>query len=265
MPEMSARRKDYTQAAQATARRPLPADLEIGPCRSTEPLAEVRGALKRLKHDAAFMAKIFETRCKQLYPRDLLVATVPTKKGGRRPAGILRRSQRFDKEAGCACLSVDFVWVLPEFRACGLGRQLMGAGLVSGKPKDVRLQVAGSEANTAAVGLYTSLGFSWAEDAPPKTEMLLTAEGAAAAVEAIARAAARQGAPIPTLPPTPPTMAARAVSASVRAQPDGSVRVRLAAEAAAPLTVLGPPGAVAARAKASASSAQDRAVRLSAG
>ena len=114
------------------------------------------------------------------------VATVPTKRGGRRPAGILRRSFKFDKEANRSIIYVDFVWVFPEFRGCGLGRQLMGAGLVVGKPKDVRLQVAGSDENRAAVGLYTSLGFAWAKDAPERTEMVCSAELAADAARRIA-------------------------------------------------------------------------------
>ena len=123
------------------------------------------------------------------------VATVPTKRGGRRPAGILRRSFKFDKEANRSIIYVDFVWVFPEFRGCGLGRQLMGAGLVVGKPKDVRLQVAGSDENRAAVGLYTSLGFAWAKDAPERTEMVCSAELAADAARRIARG--------PGLPPSP--------------------------------------------------------------
>ena len=82
--EMSARRADYLAWTSAQhVRKPLPDDLAIDPCRSLESLAEVRGALKKLKHDSHFMAKIFEHRCKQLYPRDLLVATVQTRKGGR--------------------------------------------------------------------------------------------------------------------------------------------------------------------------------------
>merc|ERR1712224_282064 len=184
------------------------------------------------------MAKIFEQRCKQLYPRDLLMSTVPTKKGGRRPVGILRRSQRFEKEKNCSSLSIDFVWVLPEFRSCGLGRQLMGVGLVAGKPKPVRLQVAGSEANTAAVGLYSSLGFEWAEDAPEKTEMVLSAERAEVATRLIAeRAAARA---LPSLPPP------RCVSASMRVEA-GKVRLALkfVPAAFAPPAVIAPPALVA--------------------
>merc|ERR1711998_709726 len=75
---------------------------------------------------------------------------------------------------------------MPEFRSCGLGRLLMGAGLIAGKPKDVRLQVAGSDGNKAAVGLYSSLGFQWADDAPEHTEMVLSAEQAERAVSTVA-------------------------------------------------------------------------------
>ena len=73
---ISARRADYCWASQRTNgawRQPVPEHLQITPCPSTEPLAQIRGELKRLKHDKNFMSKIFEQRDKQLYPRDLLV------------------------------------------------------------------------------------------------------------------------------------------------------------------------------------------------
>ena len=46
--EMSARRADYIAwtGAKGKERRPPPAGLEIGPCLSLDPLAEIRGALK---------------------------------------------------------------------------------------------------------------------------------------------------------------------------------------------------------------------------
>ena len=266
--EMSARRADYLAwtSAERPARKPLPEYLKLEPCARVESLAEVRGALKKLKHDSHFMAKIFDHRCKQLYPRDLLVATIPTRKGGRRPVGILRRSQRFDKEKMRSALSIDFVWVLPEFRSCGLGRQLMGAGLVSGKPKDVRLQVAGSEANTAAVGLYSSLGFVWAEDAPDKTEMILSAERAAATTAVIT---ARATPPPPSqqqqqpadAPPHQPRCDACAIGARLEMDTASGTCVVLR------LSLESTPAAAARAPAVGAKSlnAQDRAARLSAG
>lgn len=160
--------------------------------RSLEPLAEIRGALKKLKHTPGFLSKIFDNRCKQLYPRDLLVAYVPSKRNPAksRAVGVLRRSFSYDKAKGCSTLTIDFVWVMPEARSCGCGRGLMAAGLVAGKPKDVHLQVAGSEENKTAVALYSSLGFTWDEAMPDKTEMILPAAGVEAAV---AEASARRG------------------------------------------------------------------------
>merc|ERR1712087_733016 len=90
---------------------------------------------------------------------------------GRRVVGMLRRSMRFDKEAGRASLYIDFIWVVPEMRGRQIGRQLLLEGLLVGKQKDVRLMVAGSGANKAAVGLYQSLGFHWTDST--ESEMLL--------------------------------------------------------------------------------------------
>lgn len=210
--ERSARRADYCWSTGARPeRRPLPEGLDIGPCSSIEPLAEVIGALRKLKHEKNFLAKVFDVRDKQLFPRDLLVATIPTKRGGRRPIGVLRRSMMFDKKKRAKALTIDFVWVMPEFRSCGLGRTLMGAGLVSGKPKDVHLQVAGSEQNAAAFGLYTSLGFVWETDVDiaGKTEMFLSAELAERAVARIASAvsSAEPSREPSTELPTPTTIA----------------------------------------------------------
>lgn len=207
--EMSARRADYTAWANGRPeRKPLPEGLDISPCAGLESLAEILGALRKLKHEKSFLSKVFEARDKQLFPRDLLVATVPTKRGGRRPVGVIRRSLQFQKQKRSADLSIDFVWVIPDLRSSGLGRQLMAAGLLAGKPKDVRLQIAGSEANKAALGLYTSLGFVWEaheEKAKEKTEMILTAEKADLAVAKLTAARAAQATPTPTPPPMQPS------------------------------------------------------------
>eukprot|EP00325_Prymnesiales_sp_UTEX-LB-985_P002152 CAMPEP_0174705988 /NCGR_PEP_ID=MMETSP1094-20130205/9005_1 /TAXON_ID=156173 /ORGANISM="Chrysochromulina brevifilum, Strain UTEX LB 985" /LENGTH=258 /DNA_ID=CAMNT_0015904213 /DNA_START=53 /DNA_END=829 /DNA_ORIENTATION=+ len=203
MPESvdrSARRADYL-GPKGPRGRPPPPGLSVCACESLDSLAEVRGALKKLKHDKNFLAKIFATRDRQLFPRDIITAVVPTKKGGDRPIAMLRRSLIFDKAKNRKALSIDFVWVMPEFRSCGIGRLLLQEGILVGRPKDVHLQVAGSEANTAAVGLYQSFGFAWDDDAPDKTEMILLAES----VEAAASMSREQTAapPAPAAAPAP--------------------------------------------------------------
>ena len=67
------------------------------------------------------------TRDKQLFPRDLLVAYVPTRRGGLRAAGILKRSLKFDARRG-SHICIDFVWVLSDFRRQGVGRRLLMDG-----------------------------------------------------------------------------------------------------------------------------------------
>jgi hypothetical protein len=112
--EMSARRADYIAwTAGNSERRMLPDGFEIGPSASIEELGDVLGALRKLKHDRNFIAKIFESRDKQLFPRDLLVATVPTRKGGRRPVGErgsarASRDSRFGRGEVAAELLVEF-------------------------------------------------------------------------------------------------------------------------------------------------------------
>lgn len=242
---MSARRADYVAPKpRSEGRRPAPAGLSIQPCASLEPLAEVRGALRKLKHDKGFMSKIFEARDKQLFPRDILVATVPTKKGGERPIGLIRRSFCFNKAENSRELYIDFVWVMPEFRGCGVARGLLSQGVLVGRPKDVHLQVAGSEANTAAVGLYKSFGFVWDEHAPDKTEMILSADLAATAA-----AAAPSQHRVPRMP-------AR-VAADLQLSACGRVALVLRLEASL--------GAREMPKKRHSASQQDRAVRLSAG
>ena len=155
------------------------AGLTIDTAKSVELLSEIIGRLRKLKHSKKFLDGIFSSRDKQLYPRDLLVAYVPTKsrKGGSglRAVGILRRSLKYDKEKNRSSVYIDFVWVMPECRGQQVGKRLLLTGIVVGKQKDVRLMVAGSEANKAACRLYESVGFRWDETAPPKTEMLLDA------------------------------------------------------------------------------------------
>ena len=229
--EMSARRADYIAwTAGNSERRTLPDGFEIGPSASIEELGDVLGALRKLKHDRNFIAKIFESRDKQLFPRDLLVATVPTRKGGRRPVGVIRRTLRFNQKKRTTDLSIDFVWVMPDYRSCGMGRQLMGAALVSGKPKDVYLQIAGSEANKAALGLYTSLGFVWEqheETAKEKTEMILVAALAEAAVSKLAARCTATGVASLPAPPPPAYVAARLVAVRLIVEMGRRVVVRL--------------------------------------
>lgn len=153
--------------------------LFIDTAKSVEPLSDIIGKLRKLKHSKKFLDGILANRDKQLYPRDLLVAYVPTKskKGtGQRAVGILRRSLKYDKEKNRSSVYIDFVWVMPEARGQRVGKKLLLEGIVAGKQKDVRLMVAGSDSNRAACALYESVGFRWDEDAPPKTEMVLNAE-----------------------------------------------------------------------------------------
>ena len=99
----------------------------VEPVRSIEELAEVRTRLRKLNHDRNFLDWMFHTRDKQLFPRDLLVACVPTrrcaKSGGRRPVGILRRTLKYDKKRNRSSIYIDFVWVMEEQR----GRQVSTA------------------------------------------------------------------------------------------------------------------------------------------
>ncbi|KAL1499593.1 hypothetical protein AB1Y20_011792 [Prymnesium parvum] len=190
MPALSLRSQDYLCPTLPLERTPVDG-LVIEPAASTESLCEVIGQLRKLKHSKGFLEGIFVHRDKQLFPRDLLVAYAPSKsrKGsGRRAVGILRRSLKYDKEKQRTSIYIDFVWVMPECRGQRAGKRLLLEGIVVGKQKDVRLLVAGSEANKAACRLYESVGFRWDECAPPKTEMLLNA--ALVPIDAASRVAA---------------------------------------------------------------------------
>ena len=145
----------------------------IEPCANGAELCEIIGELRKRKHEKEFITKILEKRDKQLFPRDLFVAYVPTKRGGLRAAGLLKRSLKFDARRG-SHLCIDFVWVLSDFRRLGIGRRLLMEGLVAGRPKAVRLLVAGSDNNYRAVGLYESLGFRWVDR--NMNDMMLEAE-----------------------------------------------------------------------------------------
>lgn len=200
---MSARTADYICSAPRASASAIALQLVVEPADGLDVLGEVRGRLKKLKHSPAFLASVFDERDKQLSPRDLLIAWVPSKSrrakqqaaaggvvggakqqvvAGRRVVGMLRRSMRFDKEQGRASLYIDFIWVVPECRGMQIGRQLLLHGLLLGKQKDVRLMVAGSDANKAAVGLYSSVGFRWTDSS--QSEMLLEAENVVGALAA---------------------------------------------------------------------------------
>ena len=151
----------------------MPGSMVIEPCANGAELCEIIGELRKRKHEKEFITKILEKRDKQLFPRDLFVAYVPTKRGGLRAAGLLKRSLKFDARRG-SHLCIDFVWVLSDFRRLGIGRRLLMEGLVAGRPKAVRLLVAGSDNNYRAVGLYESLGFRWVDR--NMNDMMLEAE-----------------------------------------------------------------------------------------
>jgi GNAT superfamily N-acetyltransferase len=129
--------------------------LVIEACANGAELCEIIGELRKRKHEKEFITKIFEKRDKQLFPRDLLVACMPTKRGGLRAAGLLKRSLKFDARRG-SHICIDFVWVLSDFRRLGIGRRLLMDGLSTGRPKAVRLLVAGSENNFRAVATAAS-------------------------------------------------------------------------------------------------------------
>ena len=162
--------------------------MHIEPCANGAELCEVIGELRKRKHGKEFIAKIIEKRDKQLFPRDLLVAYVPTKRGALRAAGLLKRSLKFDERRG-SHLCIDFVWVLSDFRRLGIGRRLLMEGLLAGRPKAVRLLVAGSENNYRAVGLYESLGFRWVDR--NMNDMMLEAEQVVALMAAASSDGAR--------------------------------------------------------------------------
>ena len=162
------------------------ARMVIEPCANGAELCEIIGELRKRKHEKEFITKILEKRDKQLFPRDLFVAYVPTKRGGLHAAGLLKRSLKFDARRG-SHLCIDFVWVLSDFRRLGIGRRLLMQGLLAGRPKAVRLLVAGSDNNYRAVGLYESLGFRWVDR--NMNDMMLEAEQ----VEALMAAASSDG------------------------------------------------------------------------
>ena len=221
-------------------RSPVAVTLEYSASSNLEGLGEVIGTIRK-RHPSHFVHSVFQHRDKQLQGRDLLVAYVPTrKKGGRRAIGILRRSLRYDKKRNCSTLFIDFVWVMPEFRGCSVGTQMLSVGLLAGKAKDVRLHVAGSEDNVAAVRAYAGLGFSWASDTPcapsgvdldgQRTEMVLEAERVVETCEAAAArtAALLVGATQPTVgTATSSTRAGAACSLGVVPGREVSLTVRL--------------------------------------
>lgn len=179
--QLSGRMRDYIEPAASPRRGTEPAGgVTVRPCESVEALSEVRGRLRKMDHSQGFLASLFDQRDKQLYPRDLLVAWATSKRGKSRAVGIIRRSLKFDKKLNSSSLYIEFVWVFPECRGQHLGRMLLHAGLLIGKPKDVRLVVAGSVNNLVAIRLYESVGFAWTDSSC--SEMLLTAEEAQSAV-----------------------------------------------------------------------------------
>ena len=66
--EISARRADYTlwQNASVDGTGVASSSLMVEPCESVEPLQELVGRLRKLKHDKNFLAKIFERRDREL-------------------------------------------------------------------------------------------------------------------------------------------------------------------------------------------------------
>ena len=99
----------------------------IEPCANGAELCEIIGELRKRKHEKEFITKILEKRDKQLFPRDLFVAYVPTKRGGLRAAGLLKRSLKFDARRGShLCISGrDYRFRRWAFELASRGRQLI--------------------------------------------------------------------------------------------------------------------------------------------
>lgn len=134
-------------------------------------LGELRAECIARGQSKEFMRETLEVRCRRLFPRDLIVAQVPTKKGGLRVVGVLRRSLRWCKVESRCIVYVDYLYVMRSHRGQGIGRKLLESAMLYGrKPKPVGLMVAGSEANVCAVALYESVGFGWTDRSC--TEML---------------------------------------------------------------------------------------------
>ncbi|KAJ1621666.1 hypothetical protein T492DRAFT_846893 [Pavlovales sp. CCMP2436] len=128
-------------------------------------LGELKAECVQRGQHRSFLHDTFEKRDRQLFPRDLLLALTPTKKGGFRTVGVLRRSLRYNKEENRRIVYVDFIYVLKSNRGQGIGRKLLECAMLFGKvTKPVGLIVAGSESNVPATALYKSLGFQWVDD-----------------------------------------------------------------------------------------------------
>ena len=76
-------------------------------------------------------------------------------------AGYSLLAKTYSQEAGGLVLWIEEIYVSPEFRGCGIGKEFF-AFLLQNKPRDVkRLRLEVERDNEGAVRLYRSFGFDF--------------------------------------------------------------------------------------------------------
>jgi len=117
--------------------------------------AESGFTLARVPHETAFT---------QLLSDSLLGAVWIARRGGV-PAGHVLLAVRFTMEHAGLSGYVDDLYVRPEFRRMGIGRQLLDAVVCECRTRDCRsLQVEVAGDNQAALALYAAFGLQPATD-----------------------------------------------------------------------------------------------------
>jgi ribosomal protein S18 acetylase RimI-like enzyme len=92
---------------------------------------------------------------------------------GDTPAGLAQIRFRPSVWTGAVDAYVEELYVAPHARGRGLGRALIEAAMdAAGKAGATRIDLATSEADTAAIALYESSGFSNREGGPDGPRML---------------------------------------------------------------------------------------------
>jgi ribosomal protein S18 acetylase RimI-like enzyme len=92
---------------------------------------------------------------------------------GDTPAGLAQIRFRPSVWTGALDAYVEELYVAPHSRGRGLGRALVEAAMdAAGKAGATRIDLATSEADTAAIALYESSGFSNREGGPDGPRML---------------------------------------------------------------------------------------------
>ena len=78
---------------------------------------------------------------------------------GNNIAGYALVAKTYSQEAGGIVLWIDELYILPEYRGCGLGHEFF-AYVQDDMPRDVkRLRLEVEDCNTKAISLYKKLGF----------------------------------------------------------------------------------------------------------